>query len=110
MSVTTINHFEDTKRRCYANLTMASGEPCLISVAQSGVLIKRSKVGIFGAILYDEKVIHRCVEMANKLGATYPKQIVPHEMHDPLLTCFVNAVLNCQSCTDVSLMFTKPIC
>jgi len=39
----------------WANIRMDMGDPCWVGIAQTGILVKKSKVGWFGAILYEEK-------------------------------------------------------
>lgn len=59
--------FQDDGRACYARVNWETGEPAFISIAQSGVLIKRSRLGILGTKLYNERDIHNCVAMSRVL-------------------------------------------
>jgi hypothetical protein len=47
--VTSLHSYKDSRIGCYANVRMDNGDPCFISVAQTGVLVKKSRVGLFGA-------------------------------------------------------------
>src|SRR5271169_5701303 len=56
MSAQQILHFADSKRGgCGATVRLETGEPCWLSIAQSGVMVKKSRFGLFGAVLYSEK-------------------------------------------------------
>ena len=52
--MTEIHSFKDNNSTCYANIRMDNGDPCYVSVAQTGVLVKKSKIGMFGAKLYEK--------------------------------------------------------
>jgi hypothetical protein len=42
----------------WANIVMADGSSCWIGIAQAGVLVKKSRMGSFGAKLYEEKTVY----------------------------------------------------
>jgi hypothetical protein len=46
---------DDSKRGCGATVKFPTGEPCMMSIAQSGIWVKKSRFGLFGAVLYNEK-------------------------------------------------------
>ena len=84
----------DTKGR-WANIRMDNGDPCWIGIAQSGVLVKKSKIGLFGAKLYEEKNIHKAARTAMALCEQYPDDLTPDDMDNLTLRSIVNAVLHC---------------
>jgi hypothetical protein len=67
--------FSSEKAGCGATIELDNGETCLISVAQSGVLVRSYKKGIlsgvlgsfFGPILYSEKNVYRAAKTAAAL-------------------------------------------
>ena len=72
-----MRNFSDNGRTCYANVKLDSGEPCVISIAQTGVLVKRSRLGIMGAVLYDESVVYKNAMTAKALRYLYPARRTP---------------------------------
>jgi hypothetical protein len=55
-----ILYFADDKRNgCGATVRFETGEPCLVSLAQSGIILKKSRYGFFGPMLYAEKVVYK---------------------------------------------------
>ena len=46
--MTTIHSYKDSKTQLWANIRLDNNDLVFISVAQTGVLIKNSKLGIFG--------------------------------------------------------------
>ena len=53
---------------------MNNNDPCWIGIALTGVLVKKSKIGVFGAKLYEEKDIFEAGRTAEEdllaLGAS----------------------------------------
>jgi len=99
--VTRLHSFQDDKRGCYANVRMSNGDPCWIGVAQTGVIVKKSRIGLFGAKLYDESRIFEAANDAEWLANRYPNQLVPDDMTSPVLAAFTNAVLQCETLVEV---------
>ena len=50
-----------------ATIRLDSGEPCLLSIAKSGVLVKRSRYGLLGATLYNETNVYKAAQTAMAL-------------------------------------------
>ncbi len=93
----TLTRFMDHDQRGrWANLVMDNGDPCWIGIAQTGILVKKSRVGLFGAKLYEEKNLYEAVRTAQALDVLYPEKLTPPEMRNPVLISFVNAVLHCR--------------
>jgi len=64
---------------CGATLELDSKETCLVSVAQTGVLVKgyrgrfgRFWISFFGATLYREKNVYKAANTAAALDALFP--------------------------------------
>jgi len=90
-----IRFLDDDRKGRWANIRMDNGDPCWIAVAQSGVLVKKSKVGLFGAKLYVEENIFKVAKAVQALSVQYPKDLTPDEICDPALKSIVNAILHC---------------
>jgi hypothetical protein len=59
--------FRDTSIECWARVDLPDGSPLFISIAKTGVTIRKSKSGLFGPKLYEETVLHRIGEFGVKL-------------------------------------------
>ena len=44
--MTSIHSYKDTSGQCWANIRMPNGDPVWISVANTGVIVKNSRIGI----------------------------------------------------------------
>ncbi len=54
-----IRFLDDDRKGRWTNIRMDNGDPCWISIAQTGILVKKSELGLFGAMLYEEKNMYR---------------------------------------------------
>jgi hypothetical protein len=73
-------YFADDKRNgCGATVRFETGEPCLVSVAQSGIIVKKSRYGLFGPMLYAEKVVYKNVRCAAALAYLFQDKRIPDE-------------------------------
>jgi hypothetical protein len=59
------------KVRCSATFMLDSGEPCLLSVAQTGVRVRKSRHGFMGPILYNEKSVYLAAKTGIALDALF---------------------------------------
>src|SRR5258708_26856347 len=67
---------------CGATIELESKDICLISCAQSGVLVRSYRNGVFGALfgsffgttLYNEKNVYLAAKTAAELHARFPEQ------------------------------------
>jgi hypothetical protein len=89
---------DDGPRGCFANVRMDNGDPCWISIADTGVLVKKSKIGLFGEKLYESKEPGKTVTALWKL---YPESLTPPEIKHIVLQAFTNAVLHCSDMAEV---------
>lgn len=85
----------------WSNIRMDNNDPCWIGVADTGVLVKKSKIGVFGRKLYDES-ISKSANTALALSKQYQDDMTPSEMRHPLLKAFANAALHCSTIEEVS--------
>jgi hypothetical protein len=107
--LTTIRQFKDDNTGCWATLTLASREPCWISVARSGVIVKRSVLGLFGAKLYAESDVYRAAITAKALVYVLPGRLLPSGFSNPVLSAFTNAALHCVNSAEVSRVLNEAI-
>jgi hypothetical protein len=105
-----ILYFANSKRGgCGATVRLKSGEPCWLSIAQSGVLVKKSRHGILGAILYHEKVVYKNSLCGIALSYLFPEKRFPDGVTDPNLRSFLNAILHCRSASEVTTTLNEAI-
>ena len=99
-----LNRFQDDERACYSRVDWESGEPAFISIAQNGVLVKRSKLGLFGAKIYSEQDIHDCVAMSRVLDEEILKDesllLLPIELTSPVLQSFTRLAIETRSAAE----------
>jgi hypothetical protein len=86
---------------------MDNGDPCWISIAQTGILVKKSKIGLFGARLFEEKNVYKAAKTAQVLSAQYPDDLTPVEIRSPALKSIVNAVLHCDNPAEVTRVLNE---
>jgi hypothetical protein len=80
-----ILHFADSLTLgCGANVRFENGEPCMLSIAQSGVRVKKSRFGLIGAVLYDEKNAYINAQRTGALAYLFPKSYSPMEFQIPV--------------------------
>lgn len=93
-----------------ATIRLDSGEPCLLSIAQTSVRVKKSRLGLFGPTLYEEKVVYKSAQTAHALSYLFPDSLLPDTgFNDPVLRAFTNAILHCSSCAEVSITLNEAI-
>src|ERR1700730_3922254 len=99
-----ILYFADDKRNgCGATVRFETGEPCLLSIAQSGIIVKQSRYGFFGAMLYSERVVYKNVRSAAPLAYLFQDKRIPDGVSNPVLRAFFNAIVHCSSAAEVSI-------
>ena len=97
-----ILHFADNKRGgCGATVRLETGEPCWLSIAQSGALVKKSRFGVLGATLYSEKNAYEISLCGIALASLFPEKRFPDGISNPNLRSFLNAILHCRSAAEV---------
>ena len=92
--------FLDTANVCWSEVKLESGERILISVAQSGVLVKKKAWVFFGPKLYEDTAIASALT-CRQLDEVYPVRLCPAGVHSPALRAFTNAVLHCTNSNEV---------
>lgn len=104
-----LHSYRDGPSGCFANIRMDSGDPCFVSIAQTGVLVKKSKLGWFGATLYNEKEVDPVAVTAMALTYLYPNKVTPPGITNPVLNAFVNAILHCLTLPEVTLILNHAV-
>lgn len=92
-----------------ATIRLDSGEPCLLSIAQSGVMVKKSRYGWFGVTLYNERNVYQASETAMALGFLFPDNLLPDGFSEPVLMAFANAIWHCANCTEVATTLNEAV-
>ena len=97
----------DGKLGCWSRVSLESGDPIWISIAQTGVIVKKSRLGLMGATLYNETNVSTAAKMAQALDAQVSKYATPAEMTNPVLRAFTQAALECQSAAQLAVRISK---
>ncbi|MCL5423235.1 MAG: hypothetical protein M1461_12315, partial [Nitrospirae bacterium] len=63
-----IGFLDDTTKGHWAHIRMDNGDPCWIIISRTGVSVKKSRVGLFGSKLYEEKNIYKAAKTAKTLS------------------------------------------
>ena len=98
--ITKLVLYRDTRNQCWARVDLASGEPIYISVARSGIVVKRSRLGLLGAKLYRSN-IHGAAMTARALDAQTRSYLTPNDMTNPALRAFTQATLEARSSAEL---------
>jgi hypothetical protein len=93
--------FLDDAKACFARVALNRREFVFISIAQVGVLIKRSRFGIFGPKLYEETNISSCMKMSQTLDENILSKkslsYLPKNINDPVLKSFTRLAIESNS-------------
>jgi hypothetical protein len=102
--------FADSPERGFgATVKLESGEPCRLSISQSGIRVKKSRFGLLGAILYNETNSDINAQRTGALAYLFPDQKFPDGISSPNLRAFVNAVLHCSNAAEVSRTLNEAV-
>ena len=86
MSIPIVLHIADSNSMgCGATVRFATGEPCTVSIARSGAIVKKSRIGFLGAVLYKEDNAFKNAETAMALACLFPERRFPDGIHSPIL-------------------------
>jgi hypothetical protein len=100
-----LRSYEDSRTGCYANIRMDNGDPC---VAQSGVLVKKSRTALLGAKLY-EQAVYDAAMTAKALAYLLNQMLAPDDMTNPVLKSFTNAVLHCSTLAEATRILNSAV-
>ncbi len=85
--------FKDTDAQRWSRVDLLSGDPIYISIAQSGVLIKKSNLGIMGTVLYKESVFDNITKLGIHLQSSINEFNTPKDMRNLPLKVFTQIAL-----------------
>ncbi|MDP3052927.1 MAG: hypothetical protein Q8N22_03190 [bacterium] len=88
-------------KACWARFRMPNNDPCWLSVAQGGIVVKKSIIGLFGAELYKETNVYYVGNTAKALSERYSDNLTPTNMRNPVLKAFSNTILHCSDLPEV---------
>lgn len=107
--LTKLRQFKDDNSGCWASVVLASNEPCWISVARTGVIVKRSVLGLLGPKLYREDDVYRAAMTAKALAYLLPTRLLPRGFSNPVLSAFTNAALHAVTAAEVCRLLNEAI-
>lgn len=99
----------DGKTGCWSRVNLANGDPIWISVAQTGVMVKKSRMGLMGAKLYSVTNVYNAAKTAQALDAQIGEYATPSEMTNPVLRAFTQVALECKSAAELSVCLNKAL-
>ena len=103
----TILHFR--AKGVGATVRLPSGEPCFLSIAQSSVLVKKSRFGFLGSVLYREPDPYKSARTAMALAYLYPDDKTPADITNPILRSFFNTLLHCENAAEVCVTLNEAV-
>jgi hypothetical protein len=100
---------------CGATIELASGDICIVSVAQIGVRVRSYRKGLFGSlfggfigpILFNEKNVYVAAKTAVVLHELFPDYPPSLNFKNPVLAAFAGAVWTCSSAAEVSCVLNE---
>ena len=102
---------------CGATIELDNGEVVYVSIAQTGVLVRRWDINggliksllsnFFGAKLYNESSVYKNSQTARALSLMYPEQASPLCFKNPVLAAFSNAIWHCASAAEVCAVLNE---
>jgi len=101
--------YSDGKAGCWSRVNLENGDPIWISVAQTGIIVKKSRMGLMGAKLYNETNVYNAAKTAQALDAQISEYVTPSEMRNPVLRVFTQVALECKSAAQLSVRLNKAL-
>ena len=98
--MTEMVRFVDNYRMCWSRVDLHDRNPIWISVARSGIVVKRSRIGMFGEKLFNQNA-EKSSWMCRSISKQVTDDITPIDMCNPSLTVFTNGILHCQALDEV---------
>jgi len=104
------------KHGCGATIKLDTGEHCLVSIAQWGVIVRSYRSdsflkgdfgSFFGPILFEERGLYEVVKIAMLLDIEYADASSPLELKNPILYAFAKAIWMCASDEHVSVVLNE---
>ena len=95
-----IDYVDIPGKACWSSVLLDSGEPIWISIAQNGIMVKQSRLGILGTKLFHETNMSRCVDVADALHRMIDFYTTPDGLQNPVLRVFTQTALNSRTSKD----------
>jgi hypothetical protein len=102
---------------CGATIELDNGEVVYVSIAQTGVLVRRWYMNggliksllsnFFGPKLYNESSVYKNSKTARALSLMYSEQAPPLCFKNPVLAAFANAIWHCASAAEVCAILNE---
>jgi len=105
----TLRSFKDDGSACFANIRMDNNDPVYISVAQTGVIVKKSKLGMFGPKLFTSNDVFHAAMTGKALSYLFPEDKTEGRLQNPVLKAFVNAALHSTSLANLTAVMNSAI-
>lgn len=107
--MSSVEAFVDNGTQCWSRLKLGNGDPCWISVAQTGVIVQRSRLGLLGAVLYKEVDVFKAAMTAKALRYVLPTNLLPDGFKNPVLAAFTNSALAAATSEEVARMMGSAV-
>ena len=109
--MTEMHSYQDNKFGCCANIRMNNGDPVWIGIAQTGVVIKKSKVGLFGPKLFVSRDTYHAAKTAEVLDGQFDNNFIPegYSFSNPVLKALVKACLSCSRIEEFTLLVNEAV-
>jgi hypothetical protein len=107
--MTSLHSYKDSNSQCWANIRMDNGDPIWISIAQTGVIVKKSKIGLFGPKLFVSQDVYHAAQTAKRLDQVYDNHSVISDcdISNPVLKAFVNTCLHCATIEQATIAMNE---
>jgi hypothetical protein len=69
--------------------------------------VKKSRFGLFGPVLYNEKNLYRAAATAKALSERFTRNLLPPGFTDPVLSAFANAIFHRSTCAEVAVTLNE---
>ena len=99
--------FSDTQFQCWSRVDLDNRDPIHINIAQSGVLIKKSRMGIMGPKLFLERDVGKAGKTAMNIDQSIERYSTPDGMENLVLKVFTQAALNCTTAAELAGMLSS---
>ena len=90
---------------------MNNGDPVWIGIAQTGVVIKKFKVGLFGPKLFVSRDTYHAAKTAEVLDGQFDNNFIPegYSFSNPVLKALVKACLSCSRIEEFTLLVNEAV-
>ncbi len=92
-----VRYMDEGKADGWSCVDLENGDPIWIYVAQTGVVVKKSRRGLMGPTLYEESNLRAIAATVYALDGQIVEYLTPKAMVNPMLRAFTQAALECTS-------------